>query len=175
MSKEVQQDNTNIKDLYDEKLVGVRRTAKVVKGGRQFGFSALIVSGNGEGRIGYGLGKAREVPDAIKKATENARRNMLQIQLKNKTLQHEICIQHGATKVIMMPAPEGTGIIAGNAMRAIFEVMGVANIVAKCIGSTNPINVVQATIKGLSSLWSVEYVAQKRGKSVREIEERVSE
>jgi small subunit ribosomal protein S5 len=172
MANEVQQ-GANIKDLYQEKLVSVRRTAKVVKGGRQFGFSALIVSGNGEGRIGYGLGKAREVPDAIKKATEDARRNMLQIQLKNKTLQHEICIQHGATKVIMMPAPDGTGIIAGNAMRAIFEVMGIANIVAKCIGSTNPINVVQATIRGLNSLWSIEYVAQKRGKSVKEIEERV--
>jgi small subunit ribosomal protein S5 len=172
MANEVQQ-GASIKDLYQEKLVSVRRTAKVVKGGRQFGFSALIVSGNGEGRVGYGLGKAREVPDAIKKATEDARRNMLQIQLKDKTLQHEICIQHGATKVIMMPAPEGTGIIAGNAMRAIFEVMGVANIVAKCIGSTNPINVVQATIRGLRSLWSIEYVAHKRGKSVKEIEERV--
>ena len=172
MANEVQKD-ANIKDLYQEKLVSVRRTAKVVKGGRQFGFSALIVSGNGEGRVGYGLGKAREVPDAIRKATEDARRNMLQIQLKNKTLQHEICIQHGATKVIMMPAPEGTGIIAGNAMRAIFEVMGIANIVAKCIGSTNPINVVQATIRALNSLWSVEYVALKRGKPVKEIEERI--
>jgi small subunit ribosomal protein S5 len=175
MATAVQQsDNVNIKDLYQEKLVSVRRTSKVVKGGRQFGFSALIVSGNGAGRIGYGLGKAREVPDAIKKATENARRNMLQVQLKDKTLQHEICVQHGATKVIIMPAPKGTGIIAGNAMRAIFEVMGIANIVAKCIGSTNPINVVLATIRGLNSLWSVEYVAEKRGKTVKEIEERIS-
>ncbi|OGT95345.1 MAG: 30S ribosomal protein S5 [Gammaproteobacteria bacterium RIFOXYB2_FULL_38_6] len=159
----------NAKDLYQEKLVSVRRTAKVVKGGRQFAFSALIVSGDGAGKIGYGLGKAREVPDAITKATEAARRNMSYIELKDKTLQHEVIARHGSAKIMMMPASTGTGIIAGNAMRAIFEVMGVENVLAKCTGSTNPVNVVQATLKGLKEMSTPEKVAKKRGKTVEEI------
>jgi small subunit ribosomal protein S5 len=156
-------------DGYQQKLISVRRTAKVVKGGRQFGFSALVVTGDGEGRIGFGTGKAKEVPAAIQKANEAARRNMVQIHLKNKTLQHAIVSRHGASRVKMLPASEGTGVIAGNAMRAIFEVMGVENILAKCIGSTNPINVVRATIRGLRDMSSPEQVAAKRGKSVAEI------
>lgn len=156
-------------DGYQQKLISVRRTAKVVKGGRQFGFSALVVTGDGEGRVGFGTGKAKEVPAAIQKANEAARRNMIQIHLKNNTLQHAIVSRHGASRVKMLPASEGTGVIAGNAMRAIFEVMGVKNVLAKSIGSTNPINVVRATITGLQNMSSPEYVAAKRGKSVEEI------
>ena len=158
-----------ITDGIQEKLVHVRRTVKVVTGGRVFGFSALVVVGNKEGKWGYGLGKAREVPVAIQKATEAARRNMVQIHLKDKTLYHPIKAYHGASTVIMMPAPEGTGVIAGNAMRAVFEVMGVANVLSKCIGSSNPINVVRATLKGLLSMETPESMAEKRGKSVEEI------
>lgn len=154
-----------------EKLVSVRRTAKVVKGGRVFGFSALVVAGDGEGKVGYGRGKAREVPIAIQKATEDARRNMIQIQLKDTTLQHPVKARHGASKVIMLPASEGTGIIAGSAMRAVFEVMGIRNILAKCIGSTNPVNVVRATIRGLQAMSSPELVAAKRNKEIKEVVE----
>lgn len=160
-----------VSDGYIEKLIAVNRTAKVVKGGRVFGFSALVVAGDGEGKIGVGRGKAREVPVAIQKATEAARRNMLHIHLKGATLQHEIVSRHGASKVLMLPASEGTGVIAGNAMRAVFEVIGIKNILAKCIGSTNPINVVQATIKGLKKMATPESVAAKRGKTVKEIVE----
>jgi small subunit ribosomal protein S5 len=152
-----------------EKLVAVKRTAKVVKGGRIFGFSALVVAGDGEGKVGIGRGKGREVPMAIQKATEDARRNMVQIYLKNNTLQHPVKARHGASRVVMLPASEGTGIIAGNAMRAVFEVMGIENILAKCIGSSNPINVVRATIKGLQEMATPEGVAAKRGKTVEEI------
>lgn len=158
-------------DGYQDKLVAVRRTSKVVKGGRQFGFDALIVTGDGEGRVGYGRGKAKEVPVAIQKATEAARRNMVQIHLNGKTLQHPIKARHGASNVWMMPASEGTGVIAGNAMRAVFEVMGVENVLSKCIGSTNPINVVRATVRGLLKMSSPEQVAAKRGKTVKEITE----
>jgi len=161
----------NITDGIVEKLVAVRRTAKVVKGGRVFGFSALIVVGDGEGKVGYGMGKAREVPTAIQKATECARRSMVQIPLNDKTLYHKIVKQHGASKVIMLPASEGTGVIAGNAMRAVFEVMGVENILAKCIGSTNPINVVRSTVKALQTMVTPELTAAKRGKSLKEIME----
>ena len=156
-------------DGYQEKLVAVRRTSKVVKGGRQFGFDALVVAGDGEGRVGYGRGKAKEVPVAIQKATEAARRSMVQIHLHNNTLQHPIKARHGASKVLMMPASEGTGVIAGNAMRAVFEVMGVENVLAKCVGSTNPINVVRATVNGLLQMSSPEQVAAKRGKTIKEI------
>lgn len=155
-------------DGIQEKLVHVRRTAKVVSGGRVFGFSALVVTG-ADGKIGYGMGKAREVPIAIQKATEASRRNMVQIALHGKTLYHSIRARHGASRVLMMPAPEGTGIIAGSAMRAIFEVMGVENILAKCIGASNPINVVRATINGLLQMESPESMAEKRGKTIREI------
>lgn len=150
-------------DGLQEKLVGVRRVAKVVKGGRQFGFSALTVVGDGEGRIGFGTGKAREVPVAIQKAMEEARRNMVTIKLNNVTLQHPIHSAHGAAKVFMQPASAGTGIIAGGAMRAVFEVLGVQDVLAKCIGSSNPINVVRATIKGLTEMSDPETVARKRG------------
>ena len=152
-----------------EKLVTVNRVAKVVKGGRQFGFTALTVVGDGEGRVGYGYGKAREVPVAIQKAMEAARKNMISINLKAGTLQYALTGRHGAAKVYMQPASEGTGIIAGGAMRAVFEVVGVHNVLAKCIGSNNPINVLRATIQGLSGMRSPEEVASKRGKSVKEI------
>lgn len=152
-----------------EKLVAVRRVAKVVKGGRQFGFSALTVVGDGKGRVGFGRGKAREVPAAIRKAMENARKNMFTVKLKGSTLQYPITSRHGAAKVFMQPASEGTGIIAGGAMRAVFEVLGVQDVLAKCIGSPNAINVVRATLNGLSDMASPESVAAKRGKSVEEI------
>jgi small subunit ribosomal protein S5 len=152
-----------------EKLVAVNRVAKVVKGGRQFGFSALTVVGDGNGRVGFGTGKAREVPIAIQKAMEGARKNMVDIKLKGTTLQHSIMGRHGAARVHMQPASEGTGIIAGGAMRAVFEVVGVQNVLAKCIGTNNPINVVQATLNGLKNMADPEYVAAKRGKSVEEI------
>lgn len=154
---------------YEEKLIEVRRTAKVVKGGRQFGFSALTVVGNGNGRIGIGRGKAREVPEAIRKAMENARRNLVEIPMCNNTLHHTIIASHGASKVFMKPASDGTGVIAGGAMRAIFEVAGIHNILAKCYGSTNPVNVVRATMKGLSKSHSPQTIADKRGKTVEEI------
>lgn len=156
-------------DGIQEKLVAVRRTAKVVKGGRVFGFSALVVAGNREGKVGYGLGKAREVPQAIQKATESARRNMVHVNLRGTTLQHAIKAAHGSTTVLMLPASDGTGVIAGNAMRAVFEVVGIQNVLSKCIGSSNPINVVRATIKGLENMETPESVAMKRGKRVEEI------
>lgn len=155
---------------YVEKLVLVRRTAKVVKGGRIFGFSALVVIGDGKGRVGAGQGKAREVPEAIRKAMEDARRSMIEVPLrKGKTLHHTIISHHGASKVFMKPAAEGTGIIAGGAMRAVFEVVGIRDVLAKCYGSTNPVNVVRATLKGLQGMQSPRVVAAKRGKSVAEV------
>lgn len=156
-------------DGIQEKLVEVRRTAKVVKGGRVFGFSALIVAGDGAGKVGFGLGKAREVPIAIQKATEKARRNMISVYLRGNTLHHPIEASHTSSTVLMLPASEGTGVIAGNAMRAIFEVMGVQNVLSKCIGSSNPINVVRATFKGLKKMETPESVAAKRGKTLKEI------
>jgi len=156
-------------DGITEKLVSVLRTSKVVKGGRIFGFAALVVVGDGKGKVGFGRGKAREVPIAIKKATEDARKNMVKIELKKGTLQHSIKANHGASKVLMLPASQGTGIIAGNAMRAVFEVMGVENVLAKTIGSTNPVNVIRATMKGLQAMVTPEMVAAKRGKTVEEI------
>lgn len=152
-----------------EKLISVNRVAKVVKGGRQFGFAALTVVGDGKGRVGFGTGKAREVPVAIQKAMDAARKGMVNIHLKGTSLQHPIIGRHGAAKVYMQPASEGTGIIAGGAMRAVFEVLGVQNVLAKCIGTNNPINVVRATLDGLSSMADVERVAAKRGKTVEEI------
>lgn len=156
-------------DDLQEKLVAVNRVAKVVKGGRQFGFTALTVVGDGKGRVGFGRGKAREVPVAIQKAMEKARKNMININLNGDTLQYAITAEHGAAKVFMKPASEGTGIIAGGAMRAVFEVAGVHNVLAKCIGSNNPINVVRATIRGLDEMTSPEAVAAKRGKNVKDI------
>jgi len=152
-----------------EKLISVNRVAKVVKGGRQFGFAALTVVGDGQGRVGFGTGKAREVPVAIQKAMDAARKGMVNIRLKGTTLQHPIVGRHGAAKVYMQPASDGTGIIAGGAMRAVFEVLGVQNVLAKCIGTNNPINVVRATLDGLTSMADAERVAAKRGKTVEEI------
>jgi small subunit ribosomal protein S5 len=152
-----------------EKLVAVNRVAKVVKGGRQFGFTALTVVGDGSGRVGLGRGKAREVPAAIQKAMESGRRNLVRVPLKGATLQYAITARHGAATVYMQPASEGTGIIAGGAMRAVFEVLGVRDVLAKCIGSSNPINVVRATIKGLAGIADPESIAAKRGKMVNEI------
>ena len=154
-----------------EKLVTVNRVAKVVKGGRQFGFTALTVVGDGEGRVGYGYGKAREVPVAIQKAMESARKNMINVNLSGATLQYPLTARHGAAKVFMKPASEGTGIIAGGAMRAVFEVVGVHDVLAKCIGSNNPMNVLRATIRGLEEMRSPEDMASKRGKTVQEIME----
>ena len=156
-------------DGLHEKLIGINRVAKVVKGGRQFRFSALTVVGDGEGRVGFGRGKAREVPVAIQKAMEDARKNMKTIKLKDGTLQYPVTSRHGAAKVHMRPASEGTGIIAGGAMRAVLEVVGVRNVLAKCIGSSNPVNVVRATMKGLAAMSSPDDIAAKRGKSVAEI------
>jgi small subunit ribosomal protein S5 len=154
-----------------EKLITVNRVAKVVKGGRQFGFTALTVVGDGEGRVGYGYGKAREVPVAIQKAMESARKNMINVNIKDGTLQYAMTARHGAAKVFMKPASEGTGIIAGGAMRAVFEVVGVHNVLAKCIGSNNPMNMLRATMRGLEAMTSPEEVASKRGKTVKEIME----
>ena len=152
-----------------EKLIQVNRVAKVVKGGRIFGFTALTAVGDGNGRIGFGRGKAREVPLAIQKAMEAARRNMITVSLDGNTLQYPIKAKHGASKVYMQPASEGTGIIAGGAMRAILQLAGVQNVLAKCYGSTNPVNVVRATFNGLRDMRSPEDIAGKRGKSVEEI------
>ena len=164
-----QTDRRTTGDGLLEKLVGVRRVAKVVKGGRQFGFSALTVVGDGKGRVGFGRGKAREVPAAIQKAMENARKNMIFIPLRSDTLQHTITARYGAAKIYMQPASEGTGIIAGGAMRAVFEVVGVHNVLAKCIGSANPVNVVRATVEGLIRMSNPESIAAKRGKPLKEI------
>ena len=159
---------TGNEDLQ-EKLVAVNRVAKVVKGGRQFGFAALTVVGDGNGRVGIGRGKSREVPLAIQKAMEDARRSMISVSVNDGTLQYAITSEYGAAKVYMQPASEGTGIIAGGPMRAVFEVVGINNVLAKSIGSTNPINVIRATIKGLELMSSPKYVAEKRGKSIEEI------
>ena len=150
-------------DALEEKLVQVNRVAKVVKGGRIFGFTALTVVGDGKGKVGFGRGKAREVPLAIQKAMESARRNMIQVDLDRSTIQYAISQRHGASKIYMQPASEGTGVIAGKTMRAVLEVAGVQNVLAKSYGSTNPVNVIQATFKGLKNMRSPESVAEKRG------------
>ena len=156
-------------DNLQEKLISVNRVAKVVKGGRQFGFAALTVVGDGDGRVGMGQGKAREVPVAVQKAMDDARRNMIRVSLKGGTLHYPIEARHGAAKVVMRPASEGTGVIAGGAMRAVFEGVGVRNVLAKCLGSTNPINVVRATLKALTAINKPSEVAAKRGKTVEEL------
>ena len=166
--------NINIPEAsegYLEKLIGVNRVAKVVKGGRIFGFSALTVVGDGQGMIGFGKGKAREVPIAIQKAMEMARRNMVNVSITDGTLQYAVVGRHGSAKVYMQPASAGTGIIAGGAMRAVFEVVGVTDVLAKCLGTTNPVNVVRATIGGLSTMLSPEDVAAKRGIPIESLEE----
>ena len=152
-----------------EKLIAVNRVSKTVKGGRIFSFTALTVVGDGNGRVGFGYGKAREVPAAIQKAMEQARRNMVKVELIEGTLHHHVKGTHAGSTVFMQPASQGTGIIAGGAMRAVLEVAGVQNVLAKCYGSTNPVNVVYATFKGLKAMQSPVSVAAKRGKSVEEI------
>jgi len=156
-------------DEFTEKLVAVNRTAKVVKGGRQFGFTALTVVGDGGGRVGFGFGKAREVPVAISKAMAQARKNLVHVSLKKGTLFYSVRGAHGATRVLMQPASDGTGVIAGGAMRAVLECAGVRNVLAKSYGSRNPINVVRATMNALTSVQSPEMIAAKRGKTVAEI------
>jgi small subunit ribosomal protein S5 len=160
---------SKITDGYQEKMVSIDRTASVVKGGRIFKFRVVCVIGDGKGKVGFGLGKAREVPIAMQKATENARRNMTYIPLAGNTIYHELTWNYGASKVFMKPASEGTGIIAGGAMRAVLEVLGVKNILAKSIGSTNPSNIVRATIAALTNIGTPDYVALKRGKTVEQI------
>ena len=156
-------------DGLREKMVAINRVTKVVKGGRILGFAALTVVGDGDGGIGMGKGKSREVPVAVQKAMDEARRKMRKVSLKNGTLHHTVVGKHGAASVLMRPAPNGTGIIAGGPMRAVFEVMGVTDIICKCIGSTNPYNVVRATLNGLLAVNTPAEIAAKRGKSVEEI------
>jgi small subunit ribosomal protein S5 len=150
-------------------MVAINRVTKVVKGGRILGFAALTVVGDGDGGVGMGKGKSREVPVAVQKAMEEARRKMNKVSLKNGTLHHSVIGKHGAASVLMQPAPTGTGIIAGGAMRAVFEVMGVTDVICKCIGSTNPYNVVRATLNGLMAINTPAEIAAKRGKTVEEI------
>ena len=156
-------------DGLREKMIAINRVTKVVKGGRVMGFAALVVVGDGDGRVGMGKGKAREVPISVQKAMDEARRKLVKINLKNGTLHHAVTGRHGSARVYMQPASDGTGIIAGVPMRAIFEVMGVTNVLAKIIGSTNPYNVVRATLNGLQAMNTPADVAAKRGKTVEEI------
>jgi small subunit ribosomal protein S5 len=156
-------------DGMREKMISINRVTKVVKGGRILGFAALTVVGDGDGRIGMGKGKSREVPVAVQKAMEEARRKLTKINLKNGTVHHTVIGRHGASTVMIQPAPEGTGIIAGGAMRAVFDVMGVTNIVCKSHGSNNPYNIVRATINGLQQVNTPSVIAAKRGKTVEEI------
>ena len=156
-------------DGLREKMIAINRVTKVVKGGRILGFAALTVVGDGDGRVGMGKGKAKEVPVAVQKAMEQARRKMVKVRLKKGTLHHAVVGRHGSAKVLMQPAMEGTGIIAGGPMRAVFEVMGVTNVLAKCFGSTNPYNVVRATLDGLKRMNTPAEIAAKRGKSIEEI------
>jgi small subunit ribosomal protein S5 len=164
-----QQQQNERTDGLREKMIAVNRVTKVVKGGRILGFAALTVVGDGDGGVGMGKGKAREVPVAVQKAMDEARRKLFKVSLKGGTLQHAVMGEHGAARVFMQPASDGTGIIAGGPMRAIFEVMGVTNVLAKCIGSTNPYNVVRATLNGLAAMSTPAEIAAKRGKSVEEI------
>ncbi len=166
------QDNqTGSAAVLQEKQIEVRRVAKVVKGGRIFRFSALTVVGDGNGKVGFGHGKAREVPTAMQKSLESAKRNMIEVKMNRKvhTLQYAIIARHGASTVYMLPASEGTGIIAGAAMRAVLELAGIRNVLAKSYGSTNPVNIVRATFKGLENMVELRDVARKRGKSIRDL------
>jgi small subunit ribosomal protein S5 len=163
------QSGSDRSDGLREKMIAINRVTKVVKGGRVLGFAALTVVGDGDGGVGMGKGKAREVPIAVQKAMDEARRKLVKINLKNGTLHHAVIGRHGASRVYMQPASDGTGIIAGGPMRAIFEVMGVTNVLAKCLGSTNPYNIVRATLNGLQAMNTPSEVAAKRGKTIEEI------
>lgn len=169
MSKVQAKNEAQVDDGLREKMIAVNRVTKVVKGGRIMGFAALTVVGDGDGRVGMGKGKAREVPVAVQKAMDQARRSMVRIPLKNGTLQHSVTGKHGAASVLMSPAKDGTGVIAGGPMRAVFDVMGVHNVVCKSLGSTNPYNLVRATLDGLRKQSTPADIAAKRGKSVDEI------
>lgn len=169
MASQHQYDDSQSGSDLKEKLVTVNRVSKTVKGGKQFAFTALTVVGDGAGKVGFGYGKAREVPQAISKAMEQARKNMVSVPLKGLTLQHEIWGNHGATKVFMRPASDGTGVIAGGAMRAVFEVAGVQNVLAKSFGSRNPINMVRATLDALKKMNQPSDIAAKRGKTLEEL------
>ena len=169
-SQNQHRDNDREEPEFLERLVGINRVAKVVKGGRRFGFAALMIVGDGKGRVGHGHAKAREVPEAIKKATEQAKRNMIRVPLREgRTIHHDIKGRHGAGKVFMRSAPQGTGIIAGGPMRAVFEALGVQDIVAKAIGSNNPYSMVNATFEALKATQSPRHVANRRNKKVAEI------
>jgi len=152
-----------------DKVVHISRVAKVVKGGRRFSFSAIVVAGDGNGKVGFGLGKANEVPEAIRKGLDSAKRNMFEVPIVNGTIPHEALASFGAATVVLRPASQGTGIIAGGAVRAIMEASGIGNILTKCLGSHNPHNVIKAALEALKNLYSPETIAQKRGKSVAEI------
>jgi small subunit ribosomal protein S5 len=170
-SKKQQQGQEERDDGLREKMVAINRVTKVVKGGRILGFAALTVVGDGDGSVGMGKGKSREVPVAVQKAMDEARRRMTKISLRDGTLHHTVTGRHGATKVLLSPAAAGTGVIAGGPMRAVFEVMGVTDVVAKTIGSTNPYNVVRATLNGLMAISTPAEIAAKRGKTIAEITE----
>lgn len=165
---ERQQNNSEQPELL-EKLVEVNRVSKAVKGGTNFAFTALVVVGNGNGKVGFGYAKAKEVPVAIQKAMEKAKKSMIKIELYEGTLQHPISIQNGAADLFMQPASPGTGVIAGGAMRAVFEVVGVRDVLAKCNGTRNKGNVVRTTIKALAEMSSPKYIADKRGKAIAEV------
>ena len=169
MAQDNRNQDQNQTDGLREKMINVNRVTKVVKGGRIMSFAALAVVGDGDGAVGMGKGKAREVPLAVQKAMEEAKRGMVKVDLNNGTLHHSVIGRHGAAKVLIQPASEGTGIIAGGPMRAIFEVMGITDVTAKCIGSANAYNVVRATLNGLASTNSPASIAAKRGKTVEEI------
>ncbi len=158
---------------FIEKIIQISRVTKVTKGGKRLRFSALVIVGDGKGKVGYGLGKAPEVPDAIRKGIEKAKKNMITVPVVKGTIPHTIMTKFGATKILLKPAKSGTGVIAGGTVRAIMDAAGITDIVTKCIGSSNPHNLVKATFRALSELQSVEYVAKKRGKTVEEILERV--
>jgi small subunit ribosomal protein S5 len=172
MARVENQDKKNIKEDQElvDKLVGINRVAKVVKGGRRFGFAALVVVGDQRGKVGFGTGKAKEVPEAIKKATDDAKKNMVKVPMKEgRTLHHDMKGHYGAGKVVLRSAPSGTGIIAGGPMRAVFETLGVQDVVAKSIGTSNPHNMIKATFDAFNSMNSPRNIASKRGKKVAEI------
>lgn len=167
MQTKVQSDERD--DGLREKMIAVNRVTKVVKGGRILGFAALTVVGDGDGGIGMGKGKSKEVPVAVQKAMDEARRKMFKVSLRDGTLQHTVVGEHGASRVLISPAKQGTGVIAGGPMRAVFDVMGITNVVAKSIGSTNPYNMVRATLDGLRKMSTPAEIAAKRGKTVEDI------